>query len=324
MNRPRAAISALATRLRPYLAQCAACAGAAIVAIALSLIAMSAIVLAVNPGTGGEPILHVAFDDGATLFYLTQLVGVSFFHHTAGLRFAALPGLALIGLSIVAATAVIAKMAGGTVRKRMLIAMLMPIPYALFSGLGACYLSLRFTAPGIGQDISVVPSAVEAFVLPLGWGLLFAPIGGLVAAFGKGWRREASRLLGQWATPIGCSLRVLTTSLVLVALAVLAGSVAVIAHSGEARSLTGGGFGHLLTVVAAAVVVLPTLVVTMFLACFGVSFDWRMEVLIVGTDRARCLAGHSRRRARLSRVRCPACSPYAYCSPWPPSSSPVG
>ncbi len=273
-----------ATLLGSHVARCAACVGAAILAIALSLIALSALALATGAGdTGGLALsghaLRVAAQDGAVAFYLTQLVGVSFFDHTAGLRFAALPGFLLIGLAIAFAAMVAAKVTRGSARRRMLLATSIALPYALLSGLGARYVPLRFTAPGIGSEITVLPSTIEAFVLPLGWALLFAPVGGLVGVFGRGWRREAARLLGAWATPLGCSLRALAAGLGLSAVAVLVGGAVLIGRSGEAHSLFGGGFGHTVSSVAAALIALPTLVISLFLACFGVSFDWQVEAL---------------------------------------------
>ena len=294
MNRYRAATSALATRLRAYLAVGVVCAGAAIVAIGLSLIAMSVIVLVASASSAASlsaHILHVALDDGAAAFYLTQLVSLSFFHHTAGLRFAALPGLVLIGLAIATAAMVAARVTQGSMRKRMLVATLTAVPYALLSGLGARYLPLRFTAPGIGNEVPVLPSAIEAFVLPLGWGLLFAPVGGLVGVFGRGWRREAGRLLGVWATPLRCTLRALAASLALTSVVALVGGAVLVGQSGDARSFVGGSFGHAVTGVVAALVALPTLVVSLFLACFGVSFDWRVEALSRGHGSGSVLGG---------------------------------
>ncbi len=274
----------LATRLGAHLARCAVSAGAAILAIGLSLIALSAIALAAGAGdaAGAAPAgraLHVAVQDGAVAFYLAQLVSVSFFSHTAGLRFAALPGLALVGLAIAVAAMVAARSTRGSVRRRMLLATSIAVPYALLSGLGARYVPLRFTAPGIGSDVTVLPSTIEAFLLPLAWGLLFAPVGGLVGVFGRSWRRETARLLGAWATPLRCSLRALAAGLALSTVAVLVGGAVLIGRSGDVRSLLGGGFGHALTGVAAALIALPTLVLSLFLACFGVSFDWQVEAL---------------------------------------------
>ncbi len=248
------------------------------------MIALSVIALAAGAGEGAAPTLsghalRVAVQDGEVAFYLAQLVSISFFNHTAGLRFAALPGLLLVGLALATMTAVAARITGGSVRRRMLLATSIAVPYALLSGFGALYLTLRFTAPAFGSEVVVLPSTVEAFVLPLAWGLLFAPLGGLVGVFGASWRREAARLLGPWATPLRCSLRTLLASLALSTLGVLVGSAVLIGRSGDARSLLGGGFSHAVTSIAAALIALPTLVISLFLACFGVSFDWRVDAL---------------------------------------------
>jgi Zn-dependent metalloprotease len=253
-------------------------------AVGLSLIVLSAIALVAGAGAVAGPALsghalRVAAQDGAVAFYLAQLVGVSFFSHTAGLRFATLPGLLLVGFAIATAATVAARVTRGSARRRMLLATSIAVPYALLSGLGARYLPLRFTAPGIGNDVAVLPSTIEAFLLPLAWGLLFAPVGAVVGVFGKEWRRGAARLLGAWATPLRCSLRALAAGLALSAVAVIVGGAVLIGRSGDARSLFGGGFGHAVTVVAAALIALPTLVVSLFLACFGVSFDWQAEAL---------------------------------------------
>jgi Zn-dependent metalloprotease len=271
-------------RPRTRLAYCAACIGAAILAIGVSLMAMSAIVLVLGAsGAGGVALsghpLHVAVDDGAVALYLSQLVSVTFFNHTAGLRFAPLPGLALVAVAIATSAMVAVRLVGGSARKRMLLAMLIPIPYALLSGIGARYLPLSFTGPGIGRDTAVLPATIEAFLLPLSWGLLFAPVGGLVGVFGRRWRHEASRLLGAWATPVRCSLRALALGLALTSLAVIVGGAALVGQSGAARSLVDGRVGHVVAVLGGAVIALPTLVLTLFLGCFGVSFDWQVEAL---------------------------------------------
>ena len=73
---------------------------------------MFALAFAVDALTGGAGTtpqsLHVAGENASVSFYLSQLVGVSFFNQTGELRFAAFPGLLLIGLSIIAAIADIA------------------------------------------------------------------------------------------------------------------------------------------------------------------------------------------------------------------------
>jgi Zn-dependent metalloprotease len=258
--------------------------GAAIVAVGLALAAMSALALVAGAVGAGKldlsaHTLHVAVDDGAATFYLTQMVSLSFFHHTAGLRFAALPGLILVGLAIATAAMVAARVTHGSTRRRMLLATLTAVPYALLSGLGSRYVPLRFTAPGIGNGVPVQPSMIEAFALSLGWALLFAPLGGLVGVFGMAWRRETARLLAAWATPLRCSLRALAAGLALTSVLVLVGGAVLVGQSGDTHSLLGGGFSHAVAVVGVALIALPTLVVSMFLACFGVSFDWQVEAL---------------------------------------------
>jgi Zn-dependent metalloprotease len=267
--------------IRPSLVRWAICTVAAVIAISLALIATSALTFASGIGSAGGLVraLHVAVEDGAVAFYLVQLVSVSFFHHTAGLRFMALPGLALVAAAIVTAAMVAARLASGSTRKRMLVAMLMPIPYALLSGLGARYLPLSLTGPGIGGDTAVLPEGIEAFLLPLGWGLLFAPIGGLVGMYGRGWRRETFRLLGAWAIPARCSFRALAVGLALTSTVVVLAGVVLVGRSGDAGLFVSGGFSHVVTVLGGLLLALPTLVLALFLACFGVSFDWRVEAL---------------------------------------------
>src|ERR1700730_947129 len=192
MGRRSATLSTLAIRLRHSLIRGTICTTAAATAIGLALIAMSVLAFVSGVGGAGGPAhaLRVAVEDGAVAFYLVQLVSVSFFHHTAGLRFMALPGLALVAVAIATSAMMATRLAAGSTRKRMLVAMLIPIPYALLSTIGARYLTLRFTAPGIGRDVAVLPVTIEAFFLPLGWGLLFAPLGALVGVYGRGWRQE--------------------------------------------------------------------------------------------------------------------------------------
>jgi Zn-dependent metalloprotease len=257
---------------------------------------MSMIVLAVGAsGTGGLALsghaLHVAVQDGAVVFYLTQLVSVTFFHNSAELGFAPLPGLALVAAAIAISAMASVRLIAGSARKRMLVAMLIPIPYALFSGLGARYLPLHFTGPGIGRDTAVLPGAIESFLLPLAWALLFAPLGGLLGVFGRGWKHEASRLLGAWATPLRCSFRALAISLALTSLVVVAGSAALAGQRGGLASLVGGGAGHVVAIVGGVLIALPTLVVAVFLACFGVSFDWQVEALSRTHGSASVLGG---------------------------------
>jgi Zn-dependent metalloprotease len=283
-HRRGAALWAPLEPFRRHITEFAVCSGAALLAIALSLLALSLVVLVVGVGgmdgisLSGHP-LRVVVEDGAVLFYLAQLVSVSFFNHTAGLRFAALPGLALVALAIAVSAMAVARLIGGSPRRRMLAAMLMPIPYALLAGFGARYLPLRLSGPLVGSDTPVSPAGVEAFLLPLAWGVLFALLGGLLGVFGKSWRCDVARLLGAWATPVRCSLDALAIGLAMTSLVVVVGGAVMIGRSGEVRSFIGGDLGHLVAVAGGALIALPALVVTTFLACFGVSFDWHVEAL---------------------------------------------
>jgi Zn-dependent metalloprotease len=272
------------TRLRVGLVCGAASIGAAVVAVALALIALSAVVLALGAGGVGGVALsghpwHVALEDGVVAFYLVQLVSLSFFDHSADLRFAALPGLALVAAAIAASAMVAVRLVGGSVRRRMLVACLMAVAYALLAGLGARLLPLRFTGFYIGNETAVAPAGVEAFVLPLIWGLLFAPVGGLVGVFGRRWREEAHRLLGAWAIPVWGALRALTIGLSLACAVTIVGGFVLVAGSSGLRALAAGSVGHLLAALGGALIVLPTLVLGVFLSCFGVAFDWHVEAL---------------------------------------------
>ncbi len=274
-----------AVRLGAGLGYGAASLAAAIAAAGISLLALSALVLALGAsGVGGLAMstqpLHVALGDGAVAFYLTQLVSVNFFHHTAGLRIAVLPCLALVAGAIAVSAMVMVKLIVGSVRRRMLVTLLMAIAYALLAGFGARYLPLRLSGPFVGRNTPVRPVGGEAFLLPLLWGLLFAPLGGLVGVFGRRWRVEGSRLLGVWATPLNSSLRVLATALALTSVGVLVVGALLAVRSGAAHFLfTGASFGHDVGVVAGALLALPTLAIAAFLACFGVSFDWHVDAI---------------------------------------------
>lgn len=281
----------LSQRVRVGAGTCAASVGAATLAIAVALISMAAVVLllgvfGVDPAPGA---LTEALQDAAVLLYVVQLVGVSFFNHTAELRFAAVPGLVLVGLSVVAATAATARMARGSSRRKLTIAFLTPIPYAALMGLGALLVPLHFTAPGYGVGVAVSPSPLEAFVLPLVWGVLFAALGGALGAFGRGWRGAAARSLGVWARPLASSLRVLALSLLASAGLALIGSVAIV--GGDLDSVAGGGFTHMLGVVGAAIVALPTLAAAVLVAGFSVPLDWQVDALAHGEGSTSVFGG---------------------------------
>jgi Zn-dependent metalloprotease len=262
-----------------FLIACARSVGAAALAIAVALIAIGALAFvidALRTGGSAEPV-RVAAETAGAAFYLSQLVGLSFFGHTGELRFAALPGLLLIGLPIVAVTALVARRTPGTRRRKAHAALGVAVPYALIAGLGALFVPLHFTARGFGQDIAVQPAALESFLLPLAWALLFSATGALVGVFGRQWRQEAARLLGSWAAPVGVSLRVLAIGLAAGTAVTITTLVA--AAGGEIRSFAFGGLGHFLETVAAAIVALPTLIATALLASFGTSVDWRLDAL---------------------------------------------
>jgi Zn-dependent metalloprotease len=286
-----------AIRLRAGLACCAASIVAAGAAVGISLLALSMLVLALGAsGVGGLAMsgqpLHVAVSDGAVAFYVTQLVDVSFFHHTAGLRFAFVPGLALVAVAIAVSAMVMVRVMAGSVRRRMLVTLLMAIAYALLAGFGARYVPLRLTGPFVGRNTAVLPEGAEAFLLPLLWGLLFAPFGGLVGVSGSRWRAQGSRVLGTWATPTRSSLRALAGGLVLTCAVVLVGGGVLAARSGMAHFFFAGqSFGHDVAIVASALLILPTLVLTVLLACFGVSFQWHLEALALTQGSGSILGG---------------------------------
>ncbi len=272
---------------------CIGCVAAAVMAIALALAAMCLLMVAadaIGPGAGATPQpLSVAGDNAGTAFYLSQLVGVSFFNHTAELRFAALPGLLLIGLSIISATALVVRLTPGSARRKALLALAAPVPYALIAGLAAFVVPLRFTAPGFGEAIPVRPALLEAFLLPFAWALLFASIGALLGLFGGRWRHEAWRVLGAWAAPLASSLRVLAASLSVSAFVALAASFAL--FGSEIRTFAFGSFGHFVAALGTTLVALPTLAATVLLASFGVSVDWRFDALSHGDGSLSAFGG---------------------------------
>jgi Zn-dependent metalloprotease len=275
-----------------FLIACARSVGAAVLAIALTLVGIGALAFAVEAlRTGGtpEPVRAAAETAGAA-FYVSQLVGVSFFAHTGELRFATLPGLALVALPIVAVTALVARRTRGGRRHQVRTALLVSVPYALIAGLGALFVPLHFTARGFGQDIVVHPATVEAFLLPFAWALLFSSAGALVGVFGKQWRQEGTRLLGSWATPLSASLRVLAISLA-VATGITIATVGALA-GGAIRSFAFAGIGQLLETLVAAIVALPTLIATVLLVSFGTSVDWRLDVLGHGDGSLSAFGGH--------------------------------
>jgi Zn-dependent metalloprotease len=254
----------------------------ALLAIGMALVALTALILVLGAlGVEAAPTaLSAAAEDAVVALYVVQLVGVSFFNHTAELRFAAVPGLLLVGLSIAAATLLAVKGASGSARRKMTLALMVPVPYALLVGAVALIAPLHLTAPGFGTDVPVSMSPAEAFLLPFGWGLLFASVGGLLGIFGRDWRRAASRQLGAWAAPLASSVCALTAGLAVSALVALFAVVSL--AGGDLSWVTNGGFGHLLMVLGAALLSLPTLAAAVFVSGFGVPFDWQVDALSQG------------------------------------------
>ncbi len=291
MEEQQAQNRGLGGRLKVRTLACGACVGAAVLAIIIALIAMTTVTLLLGAlGADSAPhSLSMAIQDAVVALYAVQLVGITFFNHTAELRFAAIPGLLLLGLSIIAATIVTVRTVSGSARRRLTVALTMPIPYALFMGLAGLFIPMRFTVPGFGGDIPVSASPVEACLLPLVWGLLFASIGGLIGVFGSDWRRAASRLLGAWAIPLGTSLRVLAASLVAGTVIALIGGLALV--GGDLTSVVSGGFGHAVKVVGVAVVALPTFAAAVLVSGFGVPFDWQVDALSHGNGSISAYGG---------------------------------
>ena len=222
-------------------------------------------------------------------FYLSQLVGVSFFNHTAELRFVAVPGLLLIGLAIASVTAAAARLTPAPARRKVTVALAMPIFYALLVGLSAQFAPLHLSARGFGEGITVSPSPVEAFLLPLGWGVLFASFGGLIGAFGRNWRREGARLLGAWAAPMAVALRFMAAGLTASALVALISALTV--AGGVPPLLTGGSPGQGALAAGGVLLALPTLVAAVFISGFGVPFNWNVDALSEGHGSISALGG---------------------------------
>lgn len=291
MGKLRLPHSALIDRLRTRAAIWGMGGGAAALAIAIALAGITALFLLLGAlGVASAPeTLAAAVQDAAVALYAVQLVGFSFFNETAELRFVAIPGLLLVGLAVAAAAALAAKAFPGSARRKMSVALAMPVTYALLLGTAALLVPLHFTAPGFGSDVTVEPSSFEAFLLPLVWGLLFASIGGLVGIHGRNWRRAVAQRLGAWAMPLAASLRVLAVALAASTALVLAGAVAL--GGGDFSWVTGGGFGHAVKVVVGALLVLPTLAASVLLSGFGVSFDWQLDALAHGEGSISAFGG---------------------------------
>lgn len=265
--------------------------GAAVFGIGIALIAMTALFLLLGAlGVSSAPnTLVSAGQDAIVALYAVQLIGLSFFNETAELRFAAVPGLLVVGLSVTLATAVVVRATRGSARRRMTVALATSIPYALLLGFTALLVPLNFTAPGLGVGISVSPSPAEAFLLSLGWGLLFASLGGLIGVLGRGWRHEAPRLLGGWAVPVTSSLRVMAVGLAASAAVALVGSLAVAGW--DLGSVIGGGFSHTIKVAGGALLALPTAAAAVLVSGFGVPFDWQVDALSHGQGSISAFGG---------------------------------
>jgi Zn-dependent metalloprotease len=272
-------------KLRVPVRACAACVGAAVLAIGLALVAMTALIflLGLVGASEANPAPHTvssAVQDAELSFYLAQLVGVSFFNHTAELRFAAIPALLIVGAAIITAAIVAVRLMPGSARRKMNVALAMPVSYALLVGLAGNLIPPHFSARGFGAGILVSPSPVEAFLLPLGWGFLFAWVGGLIGVFGRDWRKEATRVLGAWAAPLVTSLRVLTVSLTISAAAALLGGF--VLTGGNLRLLTGGDLGRGIMALGGAILALPSLAAAVLVSGFGVPFGWQVDALSQG------------------------------------------
>jgi Zn-dependent metalloprotease len=293
MNKHRVQPHSLIADIRRRAVVCAISLGAAMAAIALALIAMTVVIMAlgtigvdgVNPAPHG---LISAVEDAGVVFYLAQLVGLRFFGHTAELRFAVVPALLLIGLSIVATTAVAAKLTPGPARRKLMVALATPFVYALIACIAADFVPPHLTAHGFGEGIVVSAAPAEAFLLPLAWGLLFASIGGLIGAFGKEWRREGMERLGVWATPLTSALPGLAAGLAVCAVVTVLGALTL---AGGIPELFTGGIGQGLLAVGAMLLALPTLVAAVFVSGFGVPFDWNVNALSEGNGSISAIGG---------------------------------
>lgn len=291
MRKQRVPHRVLIDQLRVGARTCGASIGAAALGVGIALVAMTALFLLLGAlGVSSAPNSVVsAGQDAVVGLYAVQLVGLSFFNGTAELRFAAIPGLFLVGLSITLGTAVVVRATRGSTKRRMTVALAAAIPYALLLGSAALLVPLHFTAPGLAVGISVSPSPAEAFLLPLSWGLLFASLGGLIGVLGRGWRREASRLLGGWAVPFASLLRVMAVGLAATAIVALVGGLAV--SGWDLGSVIDGGFSHTIKVAGAALIALPTAAAAVFVSGFGVSFDWQVDALSHGQGSISALGG---------------------------------
>jgi Zn-dependent metalloprotease len=278
-------------RLRTHAAIWGVGGGAAAIAIAIAMLGMTALFLLLDAlGVSSAPeTLAAAAQDAVVALYAVQLVGFSFFNETAELRFVAIPGLLLVGFAVGAVSALAVRAFRGSVQRKMSVALAMPVAYALLLGTAALLVPLHFTAPGFGTGVVVEPSLLEAFLLPLVWGLLFASIGGLVGIHGRSWHHVAAQRLGVWATPLNVSLRALALAFATSTALVLAGSVVLV--GGDLSWVTGGGFGYAARVIGAVLLILPTLAASVLVSGFGISFDWRLDTLAHGEGSVSAFGG---------------------------------
>ena len=250
--------------------------------------ALALLVDALRMGATPQP-LRAAGEDAGVAFYLSQLVGVSFFGHTGELRLAAFPGLLLVGSSIVFATALTVRRMPGSQRQRGLLALQVPVAYGLISGLGALFVPLHVSVNGFAQATPVELSVIEAFLLPSVWALLFSSVGTLVGLHGRDWRRGGSHLLGAWAVPLGSSVRALAAGFAMSTVVAVVGGLAL--FGAEVRILVLGSFGQFVEALVIALIALPTLAAAVLLASFGVSVDWSLDALASGEGSLSAFGG---------------------------------
>lgn len=291
MGKLRLPHSKLIDRLRTRAPIWGVAAVTAALAIVFALAGLTALFVLLGAlGVESAPeTLRAAGQDAAVALYAVQLVGFSFFNETAELRFVAIPGLLLVGLMVAAAAALAAKAFPGSARRKMSVVLVMPVAYALLLGAAALLVPLQFTAPGFGAGVVVEPSLLEAFVLPVVWGLLFATIGGLVGIHGRNWHRAAAQRLGIWATPLTASLRALALALAATTALVLIGAVAV--TGGDLSWVTDGGFVHAVKVIGGVLLILPTLAASVLVSGFGISYDWQLDALAHGEGSVSAFGG---------------------------------
>lgn len=260
--------------------------------------AVTVLSIATSVGAGGYGwastslvSLRGAIQDGTAGFYMTQAVRVSFFHHTAGLRFAAPVGLAIVGSALVLSTALASRLLNGSEQKRLILGALTALPYGALSALISQFVPLRVSAPVIGRGTAVSLSVLEAFFLPLLWGTIFASLGALFGVFGRRWKHEALRLAGSWANAVRCAVRGVVAGLMSTSAVALIGGMIMAEQAGVGRWMTSGGIHRIATVSAGVLLTVPSLLASVFLSGFGVSFTWHVEALSSSRGTASALGG---------------------------------